>query len=159
VFRVVLPTGATEEGADAPRPARAFASGPRGRVLCVDDKPLVLAGFRRAFGTEHEVVTMSRALDVLAVVSGQQRFDVIVSDLMMPDSGMDLYTAIAAVAPEQAERMIFMTGGAFTPAAREFLDRVSNPRLEKPFDANVLRNRCTKTRSSRALRCGACSGA
>ena len=35
--------------------------------------------------------------------------------------------------------MIFLTGGAFTPAARSFLDRVSNVHLEKPFDARVLR--------------------
>jgi hypothetical protein len=34
---------------------------------------------------------------------------------------------------------VFMTGGAFTPAAREYLDAVPNIRLEKPFDARGLR--------------------
>jgi hypothetical protein len=32
-----------------------------------------------------------------------------------------------------------MTGRAFTSTAREFLDRVPNPRLEKPFDPGSLR--------------------
>jgi hypothetical protein len=41
--------------------------------------------------------------------------------------------------PEQANRVTFMTGGAFTLAAREFLDSIDNPHLEKPFDIDVLR--------------------
>jgi hypothetical protein len=43
------------------------------------------------------------------------------------------------VHPEQATEIIFLTGGAFTLHAREFLDRVPNPRLDKPFDSNSLR--------------------
>jgi hypothetical protein len=35
--------------------------------------------------------------------------------------------------------MIFLTGGAFTQRAREFLDRVGNRRLDKPFDVDRLR--------------------
>jgi hypothetical protein len=35
--------------------------------------------------------------------------------------------------------MIFLTGGAFTDTARSFLERVPNRRVEKPFDADVLR--------------------
>jgi len=35
--------------------------------------------------------------------------------------------------------MIFLTGGAFTERARAFLERVANPRIEKPFEvSNVL---------------------
>ena len=32
-----------------------------------------------------------------------------------------------------------MTGGAFTQAARDFLDRVPNERLDKPIDLSRLR--------------------
>ena len=39
------------------------------------------------------------------------------------------------------ERMVFVTGGAYTPAAGSFLERVSNPRLEKPFEPEKLRER------------------
>ena len=59
---------------------------------------------------------------------------------MMPEmTGMDLHEALARLAPEQARRIVVLTGGAFTPRAREFLDRVSVPRCEKPFDSQDLR--------------------
>jgi hypothetical protein len=34
--------------------------------------------------------------------------------------------------------MVFLTGGAFTPGAREFLDQISNPCVDKPFDTHTL---------------------
>ena len=36
--------------------------------------------------------------------------------------------------------MVFIPGGAFTPAARDFLERVTNPRVAKPFDAEAMRD-------------------
>ena len=62
---------------------------------------------------------MTPRLDALARITAGERFDVILCDLMMPHmTGMDLHAALAGAVPEQAERMIFMTGGAFTPSAR-----------------------------------------
>ena len=43
------------------------------------------------------------------------------------------------VAPDQADRVIFLTGGAFTAKAREFLEQVGNARIEKPIDFQNLR--------------------
>jgi hypothetical protein len=34
---------------------------------------------------------------------------------------------------------VFVTGGAFTPEANAFLDRVANERMEKPFHFKQLR--------------------
>jgi CheY-like chemotaxis protein len=65
---------------------------------------------------------------------------VIVCDLMMPQmTGMDFHHECRAIAPDQAGRMLFLTGGAFTPRAREFFDATDNRRLEKPFEPKVLR--------------------
>ena len=36
-------------------------------------------------------------------------------------------------------RFIFVTGGAFTPKAREYLAKVNNLRLEKPFDVSTFK--------------------
>ena len=36
--------------------------------------------------------------------------------------------------------MVFVTGGVFTSSAQEFLERVTNPRIEKPFDIPSLRS-------------------
>ncbi len=54
-------------------------------------------------------------------------------------TGMDLYAELSEKMPAVCERMVFLTGGAFTTAAREFLDRVPNHRLEKPCDSQALR--------------------
>jgi CheY-like chemotaxis protein len=69
-----------------------------------------------------------------------ETFDLILCDLMMPEmTGMDLHRELSRVAPDQATRMIFMTGGAFTPAARLFLSDPSREHIEKPFDHVDLR--------------------
>ena len=52
---------------------------------------------------------------------------------------MELYAQLETAVPERARRMVFITGGAYTPAARAFLERVRNPRVEKPFDPEKLR--------------------
>jgi CheY-like chemotaxis protein len=72
------------------------------------------------------------------LVAGE-RFDVILSDLMMPQmTGMDLFGELARRVPEAVPRVVFLTGGAFTPRARDFLEQVPNNRLEKPIDPGLL---------------------
>ena len=89
--------------------------------------------------TEHEVREAGSGAEVLEILRGGTRFDVILCDLMMPEmSGIDLFGAIEALDTAQSQRVIFLTGGAFTPRAREFMARVSNPRMEKPFDIDEL---------------------
>ena len=41
--------------------------------------------------------------------------------------------------PQLADRIIFVTGGAFSPAARDFLERVGLKRMDKPVDLPNLR--------------------
>jgi len=53
-------------------------------------------------------------------------------------TGMQLYDELRRVDPGMAARVTFMTGGAFTPEAREFLARVPNRCLEKPFTLEQL---------------------
>jgi CheY-like chemotaxis protein len=80
------------------------------------------------------------ARQALEWIGAGARFDLILCDMMMPlMTGMEFHLRLATLAPEQADRIVFMTGGAFTPRAREFLARLPNLRLEKPFDlAHVL---------------------
>ena len=53
--------------------------------------------------------------------------------------GMDLHAALQNLAPEQAAKMAFMTGGAFSRDASEFFDHIPNATIEKPFKAAGLR--------------------
>jgi PAS domain S-box-containing protein len=137
--RVVLPPAVDREEGHA-APSSVPLAGRRGRILVVDDEPSIGSAVRRILDREHEVTVLTGAGEALGRIASGERFDVILCDLMMPElTGMDLHAALLADCPEQAARMIFMTGGAFTPRAREFLDRTANLRLEKPFDAQQLR--------------------
>ncbi|MFP2959592.1 two-component regulator propeller domain-containing protein [Myxococcus sp. 1LA] len=113
----------------------------RGRVLVVDDDALVSGAIRRTLSRENDVEVLVSARRALETLTGPEaRFDVVLCDLMMPEmTGMDLYDALAQVDPRAAERIVFITGGAFTATARTFLERVGNPRVEKPFDPEALR--------------------
>ncbi len=103
----------------------------------IDDEPLVCRLVERALRRGHRVTVAVTGREGLEKVLGGDVFDLILCDLMMPEmTGMDLYEKILAHSPPQAERMVFLTGGAFTPRAREFLDR--RPFLEKPFDLRAL---------------------
>jgi signal transduction histidine kinase len=143
VFRVELP--ATTSTVDAPasvRPAQPALPSPtaRGRVLVIDDEPVVCSSLARLLKGEGVVVTLGSAREALVRIESGERFDVLLCDLMMP--GMDapaLYDELCKVAPVQAQRMVFMTGGAFTARARDFLERVPNARVDKPFDTAALR--------------------
>jgi PAS domain S-box-containing protein len=112
----------------------------RGRVLVVDDDPTMSRTARRILGEEHDVVTVENGRQALDLLGNGRDFDVVLCDLMMPQvSGMEVYEEMRERDEAQAARIVFITGGAFTPRAREFLDSVSNHRLEKPFDARGLR--------------------
>jgi CheY-like chemotaxis protein len=138
-FRIsLLPASlrVSEESPPVPPPATALR---RGRVLIVDDEPTVAKAMLRVLSSDHEVVALGSAEEALERTLAGERFDVIICDLMMPQmTGMDLHAEFARVAPEQADRMIFLTGGAFTSRARAFLAEVSNIRLDKPFDVFQL---------------------
>jgi signal transduction histidine kinase/FixJ family two-component response regulator len=113
----------------------------RARVLVIDDEPMILKFTRRCLAGEHDVVTMSNAKEAIDLINGGESFDVIVCDLMMPETtGMDLFQQLCTKHPQYAERIVFMTGGAFTARAQAFLDSVDNVRLEKPFEPAQLRD-------------------
>jgi PAS domain S-box-containing protein len=117
------------------QPAALAADAPRrGRLLLIDDEPLMLRSLRRTLGGTHEVTT-APGVDEALTLLGREEFDVILCDLMMPGStGMDLYEQLAREQPELAERMIFVSGGAFTDRARDFVGHVPNAVLTKPID-------------------------
>ena len=141
VFRVSLP-GAPAADADAPARARpAPRATRRGKVLIVDDEVVFATSLRRLLGRDHDVVVMSRGRDALDAIAAGTRYDAILCDLMMPEmTGMELHARLLEQAPDQADRMVFVTGGAFTVGAQEFLERLPTPWFEKPCDVAELRN-------------------
>lgn len=137
-FRVTLPVSQqpVEARPAPPAPDRVR----RGRVLVVDDDALIVTAVRRALGALHDVQTFTSAEEALRVLEAGLQCDLILCDLMMPVmTGVDFYEALARRRPEMAERVVFMTGGAFTLRARQALDNLPNERFEKPFSVPELR--------------------
>lgn len=111
----------------------------RPSVLVIDDEPPMVSSVQRILGGTHDITGCTSPAQALADIRAGARFDVILCDLMMPEmSGMALYAALAGTVPEQAKRMLFLTGGAFTPQAVAFLEREGIRHMEKPYDRSLL---------------------
>jgi PAS domain S-box-containing protein len=138
VFRVSLPEAVIEPVTVEPPTIPPL--GRRGRILIVDDEEMIIRILTRILGKEHEVVATVDAREALALCARGEKFDLILCDLMMPlMTGMELHSEISLLSPEQANAMIFVTGGAFTEKTRSFLSDIPKEHIEKPFDAANLR--------------------
>jgi two-component system cell cycle sensor histidine kinase/response regulator CckA len=116
------------------RPSIPSRSGPK-RILVVDDEPLVARALERTLRGNDVTVVLS-GKDALAALSGEP-FDLVFCDLMMPGvSGMDLYQELR---PDQQERFVFVTGGAFTARAQTFLASIPNRTIDKPLDTKLVK--------------------
>jgi CheY-like chemotaxis protein len=123
-------------------PRRSAPSGPvprrrLARVLIIDDEPQVAIGIRRLL-YRHEVSIANSGSQALALLR-TQAFDVVVSDVMMPEpTGLDIYELLAYEGSPLVKRFVFVTGGHWGQRARDFLARVPNQRLDKPVDPEAL---------------------
>lgn len=117
------------------RERSAVAGAPAHRVLVVEDEDAVAAGLRLLLEQEYQVDVASSGREALAKLSSGVSFDAVLCDLMMPGmSGIELFRILASTRPGLEQKLVFMTGGAFTPEAEAFLEEIKNPRVEKPFD-------------------------
>lgn len=141
VARVVLPKAARAQRplTVPPSSISAIRRAAQGRlsILVVDDEPVIARLIQKAL-VEHDVTTAHDGREAVALMS-ENAYDVILCDLIMPEmTGMDVYRAALQRATPLNDRIVFMTGGAFTQRARDFLESVPNLRIEKPFDLNHL---------------------
>ncbi len=149
-FRVFLPGGAA---AAAKPPPESVPEPVAGRVLVVDDDPAVGGAIRRLLAPGQEVVLSTDAREALARISRGEVFDLVICDLMMPGiSGMEFHETLTRMAPDLARDMVFITGGAFTPRARAFLDESRHSWIEKPFAPGVLRSAVSAKLAARRKR-------
>ena len=111
------------------------------RVLIVDDddnlRELLVAVLSQ---TGRAVDTASDGLEAVTLL-GQNRYDVVLSDLHMPGlDGPALYEALRAMRHiTTMPRVIFMTGHAGGGEYAAFLQGTTEPLLEKPFSVDVVR--------------------
>jgi CheY-like chemotaxis protein len=135
-FRISLPPAPREHGETRATPRVATIL--RGRILVVDDETMILRVLKRVLA-DHEVVLAESAEEALTLLERDARFDVIISDLVLPTmTGMAFYEVLLGRNPDLARHVIFMTGGAVTKKLEAFLGSVQNSFIEKPFNRPSL---------------------
>jgi signal transduction histidine kinase len=123
-----------------PPPPPSPAAAGRARVLLVDDEPSIREVYSLLLADEFDVVTAADGHGALALLEEPASFDVIVSDVMMPDmDAAELLDAISKVSPTLADRFILYTGGAVSERARKLVDGGQIPVLYKPLLTDELK--------------------
>jgi CheY-like chemotaxis protein len=113
----------------------------RGQILVVDDDRLAARAVARLLGSAHDIVELQSAKDAMDRLRAGERYDLVLCDLMMPEmTGMELHEEVQRAGLDVADRMVFMTGGAVTEEAQEFVARVPGRCFHKPFDPTALRS-------------------
>lgn len=108
------------------------------RLLCVDDEPNIVEGFAVHFRKRFQVTTASRSPDVITMLEAGSVFDVVVSDLRMPDmDGVQLLREIRRRSPSTAR--ILLTGyGDFNAAVNAVNEAAVHRFLTKPCRPDQL---------------------
>jgi CheY-like chemotaxis protein len=109
----------------------------RPTVLIVEDDLDVRATLLRVLAPSYEVTIVDNGGTALWRFESGQRFDVVLCDLSLPRmNGPVLVDHLRQLDPEQARRVIVMTGDAHSPMAAKLADHYV---IEKPFDLGELR--------------------
>jgi FixJ family two-component response regulator len=110
------------------------------RVVVIDDEPSILTAVVRMLGAGFEVRTFAAAPAALAAIVAETP-EAILCDVMMPGmSGAEFWSRLEAAAPALLQRVVLLTGGAFTPQAQAFIESSRAPLVEKPFSTKALRD-------------------
>ena len=108
-------------------------------ILLVDDEAATLRALSRVLAKRHSTVAFTSGCEALDWLTAHPRPDLVLCDLMMPEmSGPQLYRRSVQLDPEIGKRFVFVTGGAVTPEAHEFIQTTVNPVIMKPLtDAKI----------------------
>jgi CheY-like chemotaxis protein len=138
-FSVTLPYSEQRQSSHLQPSSRPPAQSTRSlRVLVVDDDVFVARSIRRLLRPQHDVTLALSGRQALSLIRNAD-FDVIFCDVMMPEmTGMELHAAVSKQNVQLSERFVFITGGPFTPEARQLFDAVTNPCIQKPFTPGDL---------------------
>jgi signal transduction histidine kinase len=136
-FVVELPPSSLTTRRESRAPGVVHAATNRRSVLVVDDDAKIRRWCQRIL-VRHEVTTVP-SVEAAEEVLTTRSFDAIVCDVMMPDrTGLDLHQLLQSRHPDLLSRVVFMSGGTFTPVLSAFLETVPNTCLKKPFPKDEL---------------------
>ena len=145
VFTITLPVSPLDASGVDPGPAREANATPR-RILIVDDEAEIRETLAEILsGAQHNVATAGSGREALERMAAEH-YDVILTDIRMPDlDGRTLYREIERRWPEQASRVVFVTGDSLASALHEFARECGRPVIEKPFVPGDVRRVVAET--------------
>jgi two-component system NtrC family sensor kinase len=110
------------------------------RILVADDEEPLRAALDRFLSTEgHTVVTVGSGSEAIWRAEGDERFDVILLDLRMPDvSGQQVFERWCAEREELRDRIVFITGDIVSSDLQAFLKNTGRPYIAKPFEFSAI---------------------
>lgn len=128
-------------------------NGAKGRILIVDDDAMVaevLSAQLVSAGYQVEI-EMNPARAVTRLLEDGAGISIVYCDLMMPGmSGMDVEAAVRNRCPASADKLVFMTGGAYSPTAQRFVADHAAVSVGKPF--NIVRDAACRLASHTAAK-------
>ena len=112
------------------------------RILIVEDTKLMRETLVDVLGaTGHDIVTADNGLQAVEIVAGGKDFDIIVTDIIMPEmDGIQAILELQTMLP--AARIIAISGGSARMEKAQGLDTARRlgamAVLEKPFEVDAL---------------------
>lgn len=141
-FTVTLPSARATDPPPLRAPDNEIKSVKRKlKILIIDDEISFADALKTTIELEHAVQTEGSSVAALQMVLQNPDYDCIICDMMMPEmTGMDFYQNLVRDGRGLEKKIIFMSGGAFTPQTISFLENCQNLRLAKPFSRSEFRN-------------------
>ncbi len=136
LFRVALPAAAELPQSARAESERHGASPGTAHILVIDDDAQVAQAFTAQLQRAgYEASSCASASLGLRRVLSEASIDLVFCDLMMHGvTGMDVHAQLQELAPALLQKVVFMTAGACSPAARQFVLAHPAHVVEKPFD-------------------------
>ena len=111
------------------------------KIVFIEDETHLLEALRDLFDDSYQVNAFTNVEDALGWINAGNQFDVIVSDLNLPNmTGRDLYEELKSRHRDEEKKIIFMTGGIFTAELTDWYTKLSNVKFQKPFNINKMRD-------------------
>jgi two-component system response regulator PilR (NtrC family) len=112
----------------------------RSRLLVVDDEASVLDLLTLLFQSEGYQVASARSATEARQALADQRFDLVLCDILMPDgNGLDLLKEMKSAADGAVPAVIMMTAYTSTKSAIEAMKLGAYDYISKPFDVEELK--------------------
>jgi len=108
------------------------------KILCVDDEPNVLQGYKRTLRKDYDIYIAEGGEQGLALIASEGPFAVVVSDMRMPGmDGVQFLSRVKEIAPESVK--VMLTGNSDQQTAMEAVNEGNIFRfLTKPCSPEIL---------------------